>query len=109
MGGIWLALGGAVPGAGRAMRALVGLAIAVTAGVGQLGLWGWRAEQWETRRNPDIDQNALWDAADSPVIAIVTADTAGALAARDALDEPPRMVCRDGALRSLGAGARRQR
>ena len=96
--GIWLALGhGGLPG--RIPRALLGAAIAVTIIVGQLGLWGWRAEQWETRRNPDIDQNALWDFADSPVIAILTADITDQLLALDAPDAPLRMRCEHGRLR----------
>ena len=99
--GIWLALRSGVAASRRPTRVLVALAILLTAGVGQLGLWGWRAEQWESRRNPDLDQNALWDFADSPVISIVTVDIADQLTAIDALEEGPRMVCQDGRLRQL--------
>jgi hypothetical protein len=101
--GTWLALGGggSGTGSGRLTRVLSGLAILITIGVGQLGLWGWHAEQWESRRNPDLDQNALWDFVDSPVVAILTADVADELVAVDALEEGPRMVCQDGTLRQL--------
>jgi hypothetical protein len=111
---IWLALGSAGGASresaqrsrpSRGTRALLVAATAVTALVGQLGLWGWRAEQWETRRNPDIDQNALWDVVDSPVVAIVASDIAEQPLALDAPDEPTRLACHDGRLRAaVGAG-----
>jgi hypothetical protein len=41
--GIWLAVGSGATWPGRPLRGLG--AIAITIGVGQLGLWGWRAEQ----------------------------------------------------------------
>ena len=63
--GIWLALGSQIP-IEKPKRLLV-VATAVTVIVGQLGLWMWRAEQWETRRQPDIDDSALWDFVDSPI------------------------------------------
>jgi hypothetical protein len=51
-------------------RALRAIAIAVTLIVGQLGLWRFRGEQWENRRMPEIDDNALWDFVDSPLSAM---------------------------------------
>jgi hypothetical protein len=97
--GIWLACGQGPVRRGRATRRLAGLAIALTIGVGQLGLWGWRAEQWETRRNPDLDHNALWSLIDSPILAIATVDPSDQLTALDAPDEPAHMVCQRGMLR----------
>jgi hypothetical protein len=67
--GAWLALACA-----RHRRVLFGVAIAVTVFVGQLGLWRFRSSQWETRRMPDIDENALWDFVDSPIAAAFVSD-----------------------------------
>ena len=79
-------------------RAVVLPVAAVTFVVGVLGLFAWRAEQWETRRNPDIDQNAVWDLTDSPLTSLFR-DTSDQLEAREAIDEPPRVRCVDGELR----------
>ena len=78
-------------------KPLLVAALAITALVGTLGLFLWRAEQWETRRNPDIDQNAVWDLADSPLTSL----------ARDISDQPLALeatsasgvTCIDGQLR----------
>jgi hypothetical protein len=85
--GIWLAFAVEHP-----WRRLVRVAVAITLAVGLLGLFRWRAEQWETRRNPDIDQNALWDFMDSPIVALFGTVDDQPLAL-DAPDEPPRMRC----------------
>ena len=90
--GIWLALSRDV------RRAFWIPAVAVTVVVGQLGLWRWRAEQWETRRMPDIDQNALWDFVDSPVPATLTSSDEQLLAL-DAPHAPPVVRCEAGHLR----------
>jgi hypothetical protein len=50
------------------------IALAVTLLVGQLGLWQFRGAQWENRRMPDIDENALWDFVDSPISAMFIGD-----------------------------------
>jgi hypothetical protein len=94
----WVALWLALASDARLPRLLIIATAAVTIVVGQLGLWGWRAEQWESRRNPDVDQNALWDPVDSPIIAIVAVDPADQLTALDAPDEPARMQCTAGKL-----------
>ena len=73
-------------------RALLGVAIAITIVVGQLGLWRWRAEQWETRRMPDIDENALWDFVDSPILSTFSSGDEQLLAL-DAPDAPPIAEC----------------
>ncbi|MGE3764448.1 MAG: hypothetical protein AB7L94_19475 [Kofleriaceae bacterium] len=84
-----------------APRWLAGVAVAATVVVGQMGLWGWRAEQWETRRNPDIDQSALWDFRDSPIPAILVEDADEQLLAVDAIGTPRALECRDGRLRDV--------
>nr|MBA3395182.1 hypothetical protein [Deltaproteobacteria bacterium] len=107
--GIWLASSASVAAAGvtraglagaRVARGLGVLAVVVTLIVGQLGLWCWRAEQWETRRNPDIDQNALWDFVDSPITAMAR-DIRDQPIAMDTLLAPPRMRCEAGHLRTF--------
>ncbi|MEO8703055.1 MAG: hypothetical protein ABI867_23620 [Kofleriaceae bacterium] len=71
--GIWLALGvGLDAPARRPLRWLAGVAIAVTIGVGQLGLWCFENEQWETRRRPETDPAAFWDFGDSPIAATLS-------------------------------------
>lgn len=95
--GVWLAISNERP---SHVRRLLWLASGVTVLVGQLGLWCWRAEQWETRRNPDIDQNALWDFVDSPIPATLRS-ASGELRAIDDLREPSRMRCEAGELRAL--------
>lgn len=82
-------------------RWLVVMTTLVTLAVGQLGLWGWRAEQWETRRNPDIDQSALWDFADSPILAVLWSDADQQLLALDSVGAPRAMVCRSGHLQDV--------
>ena len=47
--------------------ALLAPAAAVTVLVGQLGLWRWRVEQWETRRRPETHADAYWDVRDNPI------------------------------------------
>jgi hypothetical protein len=42
-------------------------AIAVTVIVGQLGLWKFSPEQWETRRRPEAHPDAFWDVRDNPI------------------------------------------
>lgn len=73
-------------------RALLAVTAGVTIVVGQLGLWRWRAEQWETRRMPDIDTNALWDFADSPIPSTLRSGEEQLLAL-DAPDAPPHLRC----------------
>jgi hypothetical protein len=77
---------------------LLAPAVAITMLVGTLGLFAWRAEQWETRRNPDIDQNALWDITDSPLTSLFR-DTSDQPRALEAPAAPARVICADGALR----------
>lgn len=52
-----------------ARLALWAPAVAVTIVVGQLGLWRWRIEQWETRRRPETNPTAYWDVGDNPIFA----------------------------------------
>ena len=78
-----------------APRWLVAAASVVTVAVGGLGLLLWRAEQWEARRMPDIDQSALWDFADSPLTALGR-DISGEPLALESLVEPARMRCTNG-------------
>jgi hypothetical protein len=68
---IWLALAaeGEPPFGGRALRIA---AITVTVVVGQLGLWRFDPDQWETRRLPERDSGAYWDFADSPITAAIS-------------------------------------
>jgi hypothetical protein len=68
--GVWLSIWLAAvrfEAASRLWRRFLAVAIAVTVVVGVLGLWQFRGEQWERRRNADIDENALWDFVDSPI------------------------------------------
>jgi hypothetical protein len=51
----------------RGWRAVAWVAVAVTCLVGQLGLWSFRAEQWETRLGPDTHPGAVWNIVDSPI------------------------------------------
>lgn len=96
--GIWLAAPSAeVPR--RSLRALAAAALVVTISVGQVGLWLFRPEQWETRRMLlEIDENALWDFVDSPIAAAFS-DTSDALATFDALPVES-LTCQDGWIRS---------
>jgi len=64
---IWLAV--AYPGPKWLERA----AIAITIVVGQLGLWLYDPDQWETRRKPEKDESAFWDVGDSPMTAMFVA------------------------------------
>jgi hypothetical protein len=83
-----------------AARYLVGAAAVLTCVVGLTGLYGWRPEQWELRRIPEVDASALWDFVDSPLTAIFV-DHGPRPPARDV---PPTdgMECRsDGTLRSF--------
>ena len=73
-------------------RVLLAVAAGVTIVVGQLGLWGWRAEQWETRRMVDIDTNALWDVVDSPIPSMLRG-VDDQLLALDAPGAPPIARC----------------
>ena len=50
--------------------AVLAPAIAVTAIVGQLGLWLYRPEQWEARRRPETHPEAFWDVRDNPIFAL---------------------------------------
>ena len=72
---IWLALGTGLDSRGLA-RIVLGVAIAITIVAGQLGLWRFEIEQWETRRRPETDSAAFWDFVDSPIAATLTS-TAG--------------------------------
>jgi hypothetical protein len=63
--GIWLAAR-AWP-TRRGWRAVAYVAVAVTCLVGQLGLWAFRPEQWETRLGPDSHPDAVWNVVDSPI------------------------------------------
>ena len=67
-------------------RKVLAATVIVTIVVGQLGLWGFRSEQWETRRLPDIHPAALWDFVDSPVAAIFSSPPN-----RTTEDSPPRV------------------
>ena len=49
--------------------ALLAPAAAITILVGQLGLWRFRIEQWETRRRPESHAEAYWDVRDNPITA----------------------------------------
>lgn len=57
---------------GRA-RLVVIVAAVVTVVVGQLGLWSWRPEQWESRRVPEAHPSAFWDVVDSPLASTIVA------------------------------------
>lgn len=43
----------------------------ITIVVGQLGLWGYRPEQWEARRRPESNPTAFWDFHDNPILATI--------------------------------------
>jgi hypothetical protein len=93
--GIWLALGTGTLGRAR----LVAIACAATTVlVGQLGLWSWRPEQWESRRIPEAHPSAFWDVVDSP-LASTLVETPKMPHAHDA---PPTngLTCEHGHLRS---------
>jgi len=71
----WVAIVLAV-GTGRPVRWWVVAPTAViTILVGQLGLWGYRPEQWERRRAPDSHSEVLWDVVDSPIPATLSTPT----------------------------------
>lgn len=95
--GVWLALASQATVTTRLVRGLLVAAVLVTVIVGQLGLWGWRAEQWETRRNPDIDQNALWDFVDNPIVRTLSRFDDQPIAV-DEVELPPRVRCLAGRL-----------
>ncbi|HEY4181440.1 MAG TPA: hypothetical protein VGM90_31555 [Kofleriaceae bacterium] len=99
---VWIAVGVASwrPFHSRVWHGVFVLAALVTIGVGQIGLWRWRAEAWERRRNPDIDENALWDVHDSPIPAALTYDVSAELLAIDG-GEPRVMRCRAGRLETV--------
>jgi len=82
-------------------RVLRGIAIAVTLIVGQLALWQFRGEQWETRRMPDVDENALWDFIDSPISAMFIGDRG--LVGLDSIPVEGYRCERDGTITSLGS------
>jgi hypothetical protein len=79
--------------------AVLAPAIALTAIVGQLGLWRWRAEQWERRRVPNADSGALWDFADNPIFSTLDTLPPGT---QPAYDSPPTpfLRCDHGRVRS---------
>jgi hypothetical protein len=49
---------------------LVGTGI-VTVAVGLLGTFRWEIGAWDLRRDPDLHHEALWDALDSPLVAML--------------------------------------
>jgi len=101
--GIWLALGTGLEFRGRVSRVVTGAAVAVTIVVGQLGLWRFETEQWETRRRPEAHQEAFWDFVDSPIGATLTSSDGQPRAH----DSPPvaSLTCDDrGRLRSAPRG-----
>ncbi|HSN29410.1 MAG TPA: hypothetical protein VLT45_24135 [Kofleriaceae bacterium] len=67
-------------------------AVAVTIVVGQLGLWRFRVEQWETRRRPETHADAWWDVRDNPIFATLRDEPA------TIVDSPARAFvhCADG-------------
>jgi hypothetical protein len=75
--------------------AVLAPAAAVTILVGQLGLWGYRPEQWEARRRPEKNTEAFWDVRDNPIAATLDALPPGTPIA---VDSPPRsrLRCVDG-------------
>ena len=62
---------------------------ALTILVGQLGLWCFTPEQWETRRRPEAHPGAFWDVVDSPIAA-----TFGHATGEPAYDSTPAVVIR---------------
>jgi hypothetical protein len=72
--------------------ALLAPAAAITIVVGQLGLWRFRIEQWETRRRPETHADAYWDVRDNPITATLRDDPA------TIVDSPPHAFvhCADG-------------
>jgi len=65
---------------------------AITILVGQLGLWRWRVEQWETRRRPETNAGAYWDVRDNPIFSTLDDVT-------PSIDDSPRrpfVHCADG-------------
>lgn len=84
----------------RLTRVLAITSVVVTVVVGQLGLWRFRAEQWETRRMPEIDHNALWDFVDSPIPATLTRSIDDQIFAMDSMPSLG-LVCDGGKLRSV--------
>jgi hypothetical protein len=83
------------------LRVLRAAAIAVTLIIGQLGLWHFRGEQWEDRRMPDIDENALWDFVDSPLTAMFVGENG--LAGVDSMPVQGYRCEQDGRITSLGS------
>lgn len=67
-------------------------AAAITIVVGQLGLWRFRIEQWETRRRPETHADAYWDVRDNPIAATLS-DVPATI-----VDSPPHAFvhCADG-------------
>ncbi len=55
------------------VRVVAIVAAVVTVVVGQLGLWSWRPEQWESRRIPEAHPSAFWDVVDSPLASTIVA------------------------------------
>jgi hypothetical protein len=88
--GIWLALG--------RVRIVAIACAAITILVGQLGLWSWRPEQWESRRVPEAHPSAFWDVVDSPLASTIVSTPKMPLAH----DSPPTngLTCDHGHLRS---------
>jgi len=82
---------------GRA-RIVALVAAVLTVVVGQLGLWSWRPEQWESRRLPESHPTAFWDVVDSPLASTIV-DTP---TMPHAHDSPPTngLTCEHGHLRS---------
>jgi hypothetical protein len=106
--GIWLAVvvpvgrvpvGPAPVGRSRIVASVAAsVAVVVTIVVGQLGLWAWRPEQWESRRVPEAHPSALWDVVDSPLASTIVSTPA----MPHAHDSPPTngLTCEHGHLRS---------
>lgn len=92
----WLALGTTRVHEGG--RFITTVAAVLTCIVGQLGLWLWRPEQWESRRVPETHPGAFWDVKDSPLSSTLMPTPA----MPHAHDSPPTngLTCEDGRLRS---------
>jgi hypothetical protein len=79
---------GAAPAtAGRGARVALTVSAVWTIAIGIVGLVGHDPRLWEMRRDPDRHREALWDFADSPLVAIFT-QPAPNFVARDAAPGP---------------------
>ncbi len=81
-------------------RVVAAIAIAVTVVLGQLSLWRYDPDQWETRRHPQANPDAFWDVADSPIAAAILAEPIDPRAHTNDSDPRRTWTCTDRGLRT---------